>query len=250
MATHFARGILNDGHMLSVRLSAASHEIARELPTHRRTRFLASRALLAELIFMLYGISELPEIITQKNGRPVFSDKSLPDFSIAYAGNIVGVALTTEGKCGLGLELQRTIHSFSRPRDNECDHPFTNNENLWIRNQSDPSEAQAQLLTLRQSVLKLTGEVQLDKPHLLQLLPGSGRLRAASIHELEVLCDAEDVLVWSLAASPVIEKLKMWEFDGKQGWRSLPDVASRANAPAARLMRFTSLPVEKALILN
>lgn len=249
MAIHFARGILNDGHMLSVRLSSDSHDVARQLPTHRRTRFLASRALLAELLFMLYGISELPEIIYQPDGRPIFNDGNLPDFSIAYAGNIVGVAITTEGKCGLGLELQRTVRSFSRPHDSEC-HRFTNNENLWIRNQSDPFEAQAQLLALRQSVLKLTGEVQKDAPHLLQLLPGSGRLRAASIAQLEVLCDAEDVLVWSLAASPAIEKLKLWEFDTKQGWLSLPDVSLRANAPDARLMRFTSLPTEKALILN
>ena len=60
MATHFARGILKDGHLLSVRLSSTSHNIARQLPAYRRTRYLASRALLAELLFMLYGISELP----------------------------------------------------------------------------------------------------------------------------------------------------------------------------------------------
>jgi hypothetical protein len=46
---------------------------------------------------MLYGISELPEIINEANGRPVFSDRHLPRFSISYTGNIVGVALTTEG---------------------------------------------------------------------------------------------------------------------------------------------------------
>ena len=52
MATHFARGILTEGRLASVRLSSACHNQARTLPEHRRTRFLASRALLAELMFM------------------------------------------------------------------------------------------------------------------------------------------------------------------------------------------------------
>ncbi|MEA7548816.1 hypothetical protein ONK29_27185, partial [Salmonella enterica subsp. enterica serovar Anatum] len=38
-------------------------------------------------------------------------------------------------------------------------HPFSRNENLWVANQNDPNEARAQLITLRQSVLKLTGDV-------------------------------------------------------------------------------------------
>lgn len=66
MATHFARGILTEGRLASVRLSSACHNQARTLPEHRRTRFLASRALLAELMFMLYGTSELPEMLTQR----------------------------------------------------------------------------------------------------------------------------------------------------------------------------------------
>ena len=249
MATHFARGILKDGHLLSVRLSSTSHNIARQLPAHRRTRYLASRALLAELLFMLYGISELPEIVTQEEGKPYFKDSHLPDFSIAYAGNIVGVALTTEGQCGLDMELLRTLRSTPQATMMES-YRFTSNENLWINNQNDPHEARAQLITLRQSVLKLSGDVHHDSPQTLQLLPGSGRLRSALTDQLEVICDAEDVLVWSLAASPSIAKLKVWEFDGKYGWLSLPDAQTRANEPSARLMRFTSLPAEKALILN
>ena len=246
MATHFARGILKDGHLLSVRLSSTSHNIARQLPAHRRTRYLASRALLAELLFMLYGISELPEIVTPDEGKPYFKDSHLPDFSIAYAGNIVGVALTTEGHCGLDMELLRVLRNTPQATIME-NYRFTSNENLWINNQNDPHEARAQLITLRQSVLKMSGDVNHDSPQMLQLLPGSGRLRSANTDHLEAICDAEDVLVWSLCASPAIEKLKVWEFDGKYG---LPDAQMRANEPAARLMRFTSLPAEKALILN
>ncbi len=115
MATHFARGILTEGHLISVRLPSQCHQEARNIPPHRQSRFLASRGLLAELMFMLYGIGELPEIVTLPKGKPVFSDKNLPSFSISYAGNMVGVALTTEGECGLDMELQRATRGFHSP---------------------------------------------------------------------------------------------------------------------------------------
>ncbi|MEG6183351.1 phosphopantetheinyl transferase [Enterobacter sichuanensis] len=247
MATHFARGILTEGRLVSDRLSSSCLSEAGKLPEHRRSRFLASRALLAELLFMLYGTSELPEIITQPEGRPVFADPELPRFSIAYTGNIIGVALTTEGDCGLDMELQRATRGFhANPHD---DYPLSSNEQLWVRNQNDPSEARTQLITLRQSIRKLCGCAS-DDASLLQLLPGSGRLRATKAALVEALCDAEDVLIWSIAVTPAIERMKIWEFDSQQGWRSLPDVPERANEPAARLMRLTSLPAEKAYTLS
>ena len=95
-------------------------------------------------------------------------------------------------------------------------------------------------------MLKLTGETALN----LQLLPGSGRLRTSGTQSIEAVCDAETVLVWSIAASPDIGQLKVWEYNAKEGWRSLPDAQARAKEPSARLMRFTSLPVEKAFSLN
>ena len=199
-------------------------------------------------MFMLYGTSELPEIITQPEGRPVFADPDLPRFSIACTGNIIGVALTTEGDCGLDMELQRATRGFhgASPHD---DYPLSSNEKLWVRNQTDPVEARAQLITLRQSIRKLCGCAS-DDARQLQLLPGSGRLRAAQATLVEALSDAEDVLIWSVAVSPAIERLKVWAFDSKEGWRTLPDVPERANEPAARLMRLTSLPAEKAYILS
>ena len=125
---------------------------------------------------MLYGISELPEIIDEENGKPAFRDENLPRFSISYAGNIVGVALSTEGDCGLDMELQRVTRSFHGANALD-EYPLSSNEKLWIRNQNDPVEARAQLITLRQSIRKLSGAAS-DDASLLQLLPGSGRLRA------------------------------------------------------------------------
>lgn len=240
MATHFARGILTEGHLISVRLPSSCHHEARRLPAHRQTRFLASRGLLAELMFMLYGTLELPEIILHGKGKPAFRDKNLPSFSIAYAGNMVGVALTTEGECGLDMELQRATRGFISPHSTQAP-VFSSNESLWISKQNDPDEARAQMITLRQSVLKLTGDVRNDDPRNLQLLPGAGRLKCAHVTQIEAVCDAEDLLVWSVAVTPGIDKLQVWAFDGKQGWKNLPDIQTRANAPTGRLMRFAQL---------
>ena len=198
---------------------------------------------------MLYGTSTLPDIVIEAKGKPVFRDKNLPGFSISYAGNMVGVALTTEGACGLDMELQRTNRGFNNPHSTETYH-FSSNENLWINNQSDPNEARAQLITLRQSVLKLTGDVCNDDPRELQLLPGAGRLKCVHAAQIEAICDAEDVLVWSVAVTPAIEKLKVWEFDGKQDWKCLPDIQTRANEPTGRLIRFSQLSAAKSYTLN
>ena len=231
MATHFARGILTEGHLISVRLPSQCHQEARNIPLHRQSRFLASRGLLAELMFMLYGIGELPEIVTLPKGKPVFSDKNLPSFSI------------------FDMELQRATRGFHSPHAPD-NHTFSSNESLWISKQNDPNEARAQLITLRRSVLKLTGDVLNDDPRDLQLLPIAGRLKCAHVNHVEALCDAEDVLVWSVAVTPTIEKLSVWELDGKHGWKSLPDIHSRANNPTSRMMRFAQLSTVKAFSPN
>ena len=85
-----------------------------------------------------------------------------------------------------------------------------------------------------------------DDPRELQLLPGAGRLRCAHVTQIEAICDAEDVLVWSVAVTPTIEKLNVWEFDGKQDWKSLPDIQTRANEPTGRLIRFSQLCAAKS----
>ncbi|STI71570.1 phosphopantetheinyl transferase [Escherichia coli] len=39
MATHFARGILTEGHLISVRLPSQCHQEARNIPPHRQAVF-------------------------------------------------------------------------------------------------------------------------------------------------------------------------------------------------------------------
>ncbi|MCT4711868.1 hypothetical protein MUA04_16975 [Enterobacteriaceae bacterium H11S18] len=233
MATHYARWTIDPSY-LSPHLDEDSLNIAKALPQRRRIRFLASRSLLAELIFMLYGTKTLPKIVTTVTGRPHFVDRTLTDFSIAYAGNSVGVALTTEGRCGLDMEL-RPFGRIPSPVST-----FSSNETAWINNQNDPSEARAQLRTLRQSACKLTGS---DDE--LQLMPGAGRLRVKHQTQIEAISDVEDILVWACAVSPAVERLLLWEFDNLHGWHSLKDVQARRSDPDGRIIRFSSQPYEK-----
>ncbi|WP_435955903.1 4'-phosphopantetheinyl transferase family protein [Dryocola sp. BD626] len=239
MATHFARWTINSTYPSPSRLSEDTFIYAHSLPERRRARFLASRTLLAELLFMLYGIQQLPKIITTVAGRPHFADSSLTDFSIAYAGNTVGVVVTTEGRCGLDMELPR---SFGPTPPGFHTSTFSSNESIWINNQNDTNEARAQLRALRQSVFKLTGN---DEG--LQLIPGAGRMRVVNQTHIEAISDAEDILVWACTVSPAVEKLNLWEYDSREGWQSLKDVQSRRSDPDGRIIRFTSQPYEKAL---
>lgn len=248
MATHFARGTLSTDSSTSSRLCAASLELARQLPEHRRQRFLASRSLLAEMMFRFFGIKTLPAIHNTPQGKPQFRDRDLADFSIAYAGNMVGIALTTEGRCGLDMALQRTTRGFTLPNNGDQAFPFTSNEAMWISRQHDAAEAKTQLVTLRHSLQKMIGENS-DVPDTVQLQPAAGKLRVMGCHEVEAFCDAEDILIWSVAVSPAIDTLTLWQYH-QQNWKCLPDIATRRNDEASRLMRFTSLPHEKTHILS
>ena len=119
MATPFARGIPTEGPLVSVRLPTPCHIEARDLPAHRRTRFLATRSLLAELMSMLYGTSALPELVTGAKGMSVSRVKNLPGFSSSYARNIVGVVLTTDETGGMDIELQQATREFNNPHSAE-----------------------------------------------------------------------------------------------------------------------------------
>ncbi|TNV21148.1 hypothetical protein FH968_06820 [Buttiauxella sp. B2] len=239
MATHFARWTINPKSPFSSRLNEECHAQARQMPEHRRSRFLASRSLLAELLHRLYGIQQLPKITTTVAGRPYFADSSLMDFSISYAGNKVGVLVTTEGRCGLDIEINQ---SFGYLPSVASGSTFRSNESIWISNQKNPDEAKAQLRTLHQSAFKLTG-----REENLQLLPEAGRIRVSDQSEIEAISDVEGLLVWGCVVSPAIEKLSLWEFESPQNWHSLWDVKARYRDPNGSIIRLTSMSSEKAV---
>ncbi|WP_075183342.1 4'-phosphopantetheinyl transferase superfamily protein [Pantoea sp. 1.19] len=243
MASHFARWIPPSPHAFTGRLPPQLIVGSEGLPERRRGRFLAARALLAELMLHVYGMPELPPLTVSATGRPAFSDPALPDFSIAYAGNVVGVLLADEGgRAGLDMEI---VRAHSRQTLEQHYQHFTSAELAWINAQSDPAEAATQIWTLRQSILKLTGEQEYERH--LQLHPASGRLRAAGQPPIQVVSDAETLLVWSCAFSPENDRLRLWEYQGGRRWAEIRMIARHPQEISPRALRLTSQPLEKSL---
>jgi phosphopantetheinyl transferase len=243
MASHFARWILTDTRVPVHQLSQQITESASNLPERRRTRFLVARMLLAEMLLRLYGISPLPEIRLSPNGRPHFADPQLPDFSIAYAGNIVGVLLAGEdGSVGLDMEI---VRAHSRQTLERYSREISPAEKAWILAQTDPDEAATQLWTMRQSILKLSDNPKKDS---LRLHPASGRLRSLLQPQTEAFSDVEPLIIWSCAHSSGCERLSLWEVDNAR-WKGLQDIPATGQKMGPRALRLVSLPPEKAIAL-
>lgn len=243
MASHFARWTLVQSKPRVHRLPQALIEQIACADEKRRTRFLAARTLLAELMLRIYGISKLPQLTVNPRGRPAFADPELPDFSIAYAGNTVGVLLAEEGsRAGLDMEIVRAHSQQTLEHYFQC---LSSAEIAWVRAQSDEIEACTQLWTLRHSILKLTGERDINAPSL-RLHPASGRLRSACVPDIQAICDADAVMVWSCALSPGSERLRLWEYDEREGWASQQDINVLAQNMGPRMLRLVSLPAERA----
>lgn len=236
MASHFVRCTGNALFSTVQRLPQDVLNRAHALPEKRRERFLIARQLLAQLMQRIYGIHDLPALTTGPSGRPRFIDPQLPDFSIAYAGNTVGVLLADEGGCaGLDMEI---VRAHSRQTQDALTQDLSSGEKAWINAQQDFMEAVTQLWTLRQSILKLTDDAQHST---LQLHPAAGRLRSSVLPDIQAVCDAEPTLVWSCALSPSVERLSLWEIDAQQQWQPLHDVEMSKPNLGPRSLRLTSL---------
>lgn len=136
---------------LSIRLQAENYKGL------RRSQYLTGRAILAELLFQRLAILQLPDIVLTEKGRPVFVDRLLPDFNISHSGEHIMVVLAKSGtQVGLDIEVDR-------PRNRLlalAKHSLSENEYQWLTEL--PCDRQAvgfwHLWTLRESILKLTGE--------------------------------------------------------------------------------------------
>lgn len=244
MASHFVRWTLAQNRADVQRIPADIVEKARLLSEKRRSRYLAARMLLAELMLRIYGMSQLPALTTTPNGRPCFIDPDLPDFSIAYAGNMVGVLLAEEqSRAGLDMEI---VRAHSRQTLEHHLQYLSSGEKAWINAQQDPLEAITQIWTLRQSVLKLTGENN-DCGGSLRLHPASGRLRSHTFPDVQAVCDVEPLLIWSCALSPATSCLRLWEIDEQHNWNTLRDIELNKANMGPQTLRLTSMPAERQL---
>lgn len=242
MACHFARWVRAQNRPKVDRLPQQCIDDSSVLNEKQRERFLASRMLLAELMFRVYGIAKLPVISASRNGRPRFSDPDLPDFSFAYAGNIVGVLLSEEGeRAGLDMEI---VRAHCRQTLEQQSGYLSSGEKAWLGAQKDVTEASTQLWTLRQSILKMTDD-GINSVHSLELHPASGKLRSPAWPDIQALCDVEPLLVWSCALSPGNDRLILWEYNGNDGWESLREINIFAQNIGPCMLRLTSFPADK-----
>jgi len=242
MASHFARWTLVQKKTSVHRLPQALVGNTTGMTEKRRQRYLAARTLLAEMMLRVYGIPQLPEITLTETGRPHFTNPDLPDFSLAYAGNTIGILLAEEG-CRAGLDME-IVRAHSRQTLEQYFHSFSSGEKAWINAQNDPSEACTQIWTLRQSILKMTGEGK-KGTDVLRLHPASGRLRSSILSDIQAICDVESLMVWSCALSPGTDRLHLWEYDDSEGWSSLQNINAHSLNMEPRTLRLTSLPAEK-----
>lgn len=107
MDNHFAWWYLSNQALNVHRLTDDLITTSLHYSPKRRERFLHGRALLAELMFQLYGYEKLPRLAVAPSGRPCFVDPTLPDFSLGYAGSVIALMLGTNGKVGMDVEIIR-----------------------------------------------------------------------------------------------------------------------------------------------
>lgn len=234
MACHFIRWDATTEISNTQRLSSAVIEQTASFSAKRRRRFLQGRILLAEMMFYLFGIPQLPSLATTPTGRPCFVDSHLPDFSLAYAGNTIGVLLSLEGKVGLDIEVMRArghnlLHQY-----------FSSAENAWITAQYDRLEAETQLWCIRQSVLKLCGLTNGGQGSL-HLHPFSGHLRCHIAPHVQVMSDAEEYLCWACAHEPGLNRLICWQYDESEGLQKFREISSQNPPPSTHFLKLTSL---------
>ncbi|CAI1892032.1 holo-(acyl carrier protein) synthase 2 [Serratia grimesii] len=237
MACHFARWIPTSTVLDTRRLSTDVIAATTAFSIKRRQRFLQGRILLAEMMFYLYGLPTLPTIATTPTGRPCFVDNHLPDFSLAYASNTVGVLLSEEGKVGLDIEVMRARGGQHKQLQYQY---LTPAESAWISAQYDRLEAETQLWSIRQSVLKLSGQGNSGQSTL-RLHPFSGHLRSSTTPDVHVMSDADEYLSWACARTPGLERLMCWQYTEQQGLQKDGEISPRSPAISTRFVKLTSL---------
>ncbi len=134
---------------------------------------------------------------------------------------MVGVALTTEGECGLNMELQRTLPRLSPSAFARTPPLLRNESSVGQSKRSQRSASATHYIAPRR--VKLTGDVANDDPRELQLYRCRTRLKCAHVTTKPV-CDAEDVLVWSVTRYASDRKIKVWNSMANWAGKSLPDI--------------------------
>ena len=162
----------------------------------RQKQYLASRALLAELLFQLLNIVQLPEMVTSNNGRPQFIQPDLPDFNISHSDDQVMIALMNHGRIGIDLEVKRE----RRRLLDLARYSFSPLEVSWLEQLDESSKTAGfwQLWTIRESILKLIakGVWQMKE---IELNPLTQQINSTFAQPLYCLTHQNDHISWSIS---------------------------------------------------
>lgn len=198
------------------RLPPSVIEQGNQFNEKRRQQYLAGRVLLAELLFELLGIAELPEIQINQNGRPAFCEDYLPDFNISHSGNQIMVALGVG--CQIGLDLEQ-----NRERAKLLDlakYNFSEVEYQWLLSQSDIQQQNSfwQLWTLREATLKLVGGSVWQMAQI-KIDPYQKTISADFLPEKYSFSFQKNAIAWALISSEKLtkENIELKRFDWDSG---------------------------------
>ena len=113
-----------------------------------------SDACLASFFLLVYGlkmlnIRELPQIKTEENGKPYFTDSNIC-FNISHCDKAVCCGLS---KHNIGVDVQDTVTEF----DDIIGCTMSDREIELIRSAQSPSETFTRLWTLKESFVKFDG---------------------------------------------------------------------------------------------
>ncbi|WP_159566197.1 4'-phosphopantetheinyl transferase family protein [Budvicia diplopodorum] len=203
------------------RLPQALQQQAEGFNPKRRQQFLTGRWLLAELLFNQVGCTELPDIDTTDNGRPVFTDSNLPDFNISHSGEYIMAALARD--CRLGLDVEHI-----RPRNKLmalAQYSFSDEEYQWLAAQPEPQQTDRfwQLWTLRESTLKLAakGVWQMKQ---IRIDPQNKWLSADFQPTLFGFTCRRDDIAWAITSDSPVDNVELWQAHGEAPYLTLADV--------------------------
>lgn len=238
METHLAWGNIVSCSTNQKRLSDEIRLAAFRQPPWHRKRFIHSRIMLAEMMYMLFGCTQLPHITLSGNGRPCFADPSLPDFNVSYTGNMVAITLSGDNKVGVDIEIVRVRQSHKYTElQQQC---LTPAECIWLNGQNDPPEAATQLWTVRESVLKISS-LGGSRSQTLQLQPASGKIRSSVTPRVQCISNVIGGIAWACSSSPAFGNLRYWQMNSSGLLENVDKQTARVLKDSSSCLHFSNL---------
>ncbi|MEX0634544.1 hypothetical protein M8494_32570 [Serratia ureilytica] len=165
------------------------------------------------MMFYLYGPADAAPIATTPTGRPRFADHQLPDFSLAYASNTVGVLLSDEGQSRVGY---RSDAGARHPAKRAATRASDAGGKCTIGAQDDRLEARDSAVEHSAKRAEISG-LGNSGQSTLRLHPFSGHLRSSATPDVQVMSDADEYLSWACAGSPGLDRLLCWRYEERGG---------------------------------